>query len=162
MPTNRCKTRSELSISIKVSDAATLGIWENKVDTHQHACQSHLGKLPSPAQLQKNDLVDFRLPSFFRPPTKILPSNQACLIVVGAIKGRSRMRNIDSDHRNIRLSILGGANGCNFFPNLIFNGQVYLFANKPVSISQSGFRVVTVVCRNDFYPLGVRSTTQTR
>ena len=72
------------------------------------------------------------------------------------------MGNIDSDHGDIRLSILGGYNGRNFFSNLILNGQIYFLANQQIGIAQGGFRVVTVICRNELYPFGICGALQTR
>ena len=59
MPAHCLKTWNQLSIPVKVGNAAAFGIWEHKVDTHQHAREAHLGEISRAAQLQENDFVHF-------------------------------------------------------------------------------------------------------
>src|ERR1700744_195996 len=50
VPAHRGQTWGKFSISIKVSHAAVLGTRQHKMEAHQHARQSHLGKLAGAAQ----------------------------------------------------------------------------------------------------------------
>src|SRR6266496_1575782 len=110
MSANNLKAWSHLSVSIQVSYSAILSTRKRQIDAHQHAGQTHLRQITCPGQFQHDDLVNVRLPMLFCPTPEIATADQSSLVVICAVIRRSRMWNIDRDHRNTSLSILGGNN----------------------------------------------------
>ena len=145
MSTYNLEARPHFAVSIQMCHPAILRIRKREIDSHQHAGQAHLGQIAGAGQFQHDDLVDFRVPMLLRPTTKIAPTNESSLVVVRAVVGGSRMRNIDGDHRNTSFTVLGGNDGRDSLVSLELNCQVDLFANQKICVALGDLGAIAIV-----------------
>ena len=154
------KARPQFAVAVKVRDPAFLRRGQKRAESNQNPCEPHARQISGARQLKQDDLVQFRVPVFLYPSAEVTPGNQTSLVVVRAVVGGARMRNINCNQRNASFAVLCCDNWGDILVGLKLDDQVHFFADQEVCIVLRDLRAVAVIEGNQFNPLRNRRSLQ--
>ena len=150
VPPHRLEALAELAVAVEMRHLAVFEMREDLFHADQHPGQAHLRQAAGALERDQDDLVDLRMPVLLGPASEEAAADQPGLVVVRPEVGRTWMRHLDRDERNVRLAVLGADNRRDVLVGLELDDEVDLFSNQNVGVALGDFRVVPVVERDQF------------